>query len=477
MHHLVSVPNSLPPKHLLTSLIILSVHHQMFHAGTNTTLTAIRQQFWIPTARQRIRSLLRHCSTCQRHGGKPYAAPDPPPLPEIRTRDTIPFTITGIDFSGALYVRNDNREIKVYICLFTCATSRAIHLELVNDLTVETFLLAFRRFSSRRSLPKIIVSDNASTYLAAADELQQLLHSEQLTEVMGRRGILWRFIPKRTPWYGGWWERLIGLTKMSLKKVLGRSRVSLPVLQTLVVEVEAILNDRPLTYVSPDPGDEEPLTPAHLLHGHRIISLPHERIEEQHLEDPTFGSLTDINRRAQLQSFLLNQFRSRWRHEYLTSLREYHRTSGTNKRQHIKPGDVVLIHDDAPRITWRLAVIEELIRGKDGLVRAANIRTAQGRTNRPITKLIPLEVSQPSDVTKSTADDTKNCISGHTQTTNSDCTSATLSSNNGCKMNTSDINDRPQRLAARRGRENVKNWVQALGAPPGRCHGHRRLVD
>ena len=135
---------------------------------------------------------------------------------------------------------------------------------------------------------------------------------------------------------------------MSLKKVLGRSRVSLPVLQTLVVEVEAILNDRPLTYVSPDPGDEEPLTPAHLLHGHRIISLPHERIEE---EDPTFGSLTDINRRAQLQSFLLNQFRSRWRHEYLTSLREYHRTSGTNKGQHIKPGDVVLIHDDAPRIT------------------------------------------------------------------------------------------------------------------------------
>ena len=207
------------------------------------------------------------------------------------------------------------------------------------------------------------------------------------------------------------------------------------------------------------PRSATALTPAHLLHGHRIISLPHERIEEQDLEDPTFGSLTDINRRAQLQSFLLNQFRSRWRHEYLTSLREYHRTSGTNNGQHIKIGDVVLIHDDAPRITWRLAVIEELIRGKDGLVRAASIRTAQGRTNRPITKLIPLEVSQPSDVTKSTAE---NCISGHAQTTNSDSISATLSSNNDCKMNTSDINDRPQRLA---GRENVKNWVQALGGP------------
>ena len=168
----------------------------MFHAGTNTTLTAIPQQFWIPTARQRIKSLLRRCTTCLKHSGKPYAIPDPPPLPEIRTRDTIPFTITGIDFTGALYVRHDTIERKVYVYLFTCATSRAIHLEVVTDLTVETFLLAFRRFTSRRSMPKIVVSDNASTYLAAAEELQQLLQSEQLTEVMGRRGVLWNFIPK-----------------------------------------------------------------------------------------------------------------------------------------------------------------------------------------------------------------------------------------------------------------------------------------
>ena len=160
-------PILLPPKHMLTSLIIYSVHSQMFHAGTNTTLTAIRQQFWIPIARQSIKSLLRHCTTCRRHGGKPYATPDPPPLPEIRTRDTIPFTITGIDFTGALYVRQDSTENKVYICLFTCATSRVIHLEVVTDLTVESFLLDFRRITSRRSVPKIVMSDNASTYFSS----------------------------------------------------------------------------------------------------------------------------------------------------------------------------------------------------------------------------------------------------------------------------------------------------------------------
>ena len=147
-------------------------------------------------------------------------------------------------------------------------------------------------------MPKIVVSDNASTYLAAADELQCLLQSEHLIEVLGRRGVLWHFIPKRTPWYGGWWECLIGLAKMSLKKVLGRSRVTLPVLQTLVVEVEATLNDQPLTYVSPEFNDAEPLTPAHLLHGHRIMSLPHQEVREENLQDPTCGDSTDINRQA-----------------------------------------------------------------------------------------------------------------------------------------------------------------------------------
>lgn len=245
-------PLLLPPKHHLTSLIIQSIHLQLFHAGTNATLTSFRQRFWILTARQRIKSQLRRCVICWKHSGKPYQIPDPPPLPQIRTRASVPFTITGIDFTGALYVWNNHTKEKVYICLFTCATSRAIHLEVVTDLTAETFLLAFRRFTGRRSLPQVVVSDNASTYMAAADELQQLLQSEHLTETLGRKGVQWQFIPKRAPWYGGWWERLIGLTKMSLKKVLGRARISLVVLQTLVVEVEAILNDRPLTHVSSD---------------------------------------------------------------------------------------------------------------------------------------------------------------------------------------------------------------------------------
>ena len=187
--------------------------------------------------------------------------------------ESDPFSITGIDFTGALYVRNSSTESKVYVCLFTCATTRAIHLEIVMDLSVETFFLAFRRFASCRSLPQILVSDNASTYTAAAEELRRLLQSDHLADMLGRQGVQWRFIPKRAPWYGGWWECLIGLTKMALKKVLGRSRVTFAVLLTLVVEVEAILNDQPLTYVSCELNDLEPLTPSQLLYGHHIVLM------------------------------------------------------------------------------------------------------------------------------------------------------------------------------------------------------------
>ena len=111
---------------------------------------------------------------------------------------------------------------KVYICLFTCGVTRGIHLEIVEDLSVETFLQALRRFAAHRSLPCILISDNASTFqAAAAKDLEELISSTQMSESLCTLGVQWKFISKRAPWYGGFWERLIGLTKMALKKMLG----------------------------------------------------------------------------------------------------------------------------------------------------------------------------------------------------------------------------------------------------------------
>ena len=140
-----------------------------------------------------MRSLLRKCVTCKKVAGKPYAAPDPPmpvPIPESRR-----FT-------------------------FACVVSRAIHLEIVCDFTLQCFLQAFRRFISWRSLPRLMLSNNASTYQASAEELQALFSSAALAEDLARRGVKWHFIPKRAPWFGGFWERLIGLSKSTLKKCL-----------------------------------------------------------------------------------------------------------------------------------------------------------------------------------------------------------------------------------------------------------------
>ena len=186
------------------------------------------------------------------------------------------------------------------------------------------------------------------------------------------------------------------------------------------------------------------------------MSLPREAIEKQEMDDPTFRNLDDINRRTQLQAFLLNQFKSRWRHEYLTSLREHHRTSGQNT-QTVKPDDVVLIHDDTPWISWKLAVIEELLKGKDGLVRAANIRTTQGGTNRPIARLIPLEVSSEVATT------------GQNITSPEPSDNTSVEPVEGTDQPRYDLGrmERPRRAAALRGREKVVSWTKQLdGGPP-----------
>ena len=404
-------------------------------------MTALRQSYWVPSARQRIKSILHKCVVCKKSSGNPYAIPDPPPLVKSKVTYTDPFTITGVDFTGALYVRSTEGEHKVYFCLFTCATCQAVHLEIVNDLTVEYFLQAFRRFAGRRSLPRLLLSDNGSTFLAATEELKMLFTSTELTEALAHKGVEWKFIPKRAPWFGGFWERLIGLTKSTLKKTLGRTHATLESLQTIIAEVEALLNDRPLTYASSDINDLNPITPSHLLHGRRIVKLPHTSVQEDEICDPNFitgGS--EIRHRAKKQVLMLQHFENRWKREYLTALRETHRVTGNN-HQEVKARDVVLIHDDTPRVNWRMAVIESVNKGADGMIRSANVHTSTGRTNRPISRLYPLELTEDT-VTRTPTDDQPE----ESPTDTSTC--------------------RPMREAAKRGRQVVKQWIASLRAPP-----------
>lgn len=152
--------------------------------------------FWYSWYGSVLKGVLRCCVPCRKSSGKPYKAPNPPPLPKFLVTEAPPFTITGMDFTGVLFVKEGEHE-KVYICLFTCAVTRAVNLEVVGDLTFETFLLANRKFSSRKPLPRKIILGNASVYLSAAEEIQKLLQSKSFKGASNGN-----FIPKQVPWYG-----------------------------------------------------------------------------------------------------------------------------------------------------------------------------------------------------------------------------------------------------------------------------------
>jgi len=276
--------------------------------------------------------------------------------------------------------------------------------------------------------------------------------SPAVKKELSRRSVSWRFIPKRAPWFGGFWERLIGLSKLAIKKVLGRRHVSLLTLETITVEIEATLNDRPLTYVSSELGDPEPLTPAHLLHGRRITCLPYQEVELDELTDPSYREASQTQKRAKVQAAILRDFRKRWCNEYLTSLREYHKASGNNE-QHIREGDIVIVHDDTPRTTWKMAVVTRLTVGRDGLVRAATIRTANGHTTRPITKLYPLELNERDE-------EILQVEKSPTAATREPDTSTDSATDDAPKDRC-----RPLRASAQKATARVKEWIRSLSAP------------
>ena len=248
-------PILLPYNHHYVNLLIIHVHRKLKHSGIGDTLASIREQYWVLKGRQAVKRIIRKCVTCKRMDGVAYPVVRPPDLPTTRVSDDPPFSHTGVDFAGPLYVRSldeSTSSVKTYICLFTCASTRAVHLELVADLNVSSFLLAFRRFSSRRGVPATLLSDNAKTFKSAAKEVRNIMRSKDVHTHLTNLRITWNFIVERAPWWGGFWERMVQTVKKCLRKAIGQATLTLVHLQTLLTEIEAIVNSRPLTYTYDD---------------------------------------------------------------------------------------------------------------------------------------------------------------------------------------------------------------------------------
>ena len=265
-------PILMPSHHHFIDLLIRQGHDRVFHNGIRETLNIIRETHWIVQGREAVKRVLRRCVICQ---GKAYPTPQIPQLPEDRVGDHPPFAVTGVDFAGPLYVKVLQDQHKVYVCLFTCGVTCAIHLELTRDLTVDSFLQAFRRFVSRQGLPTKMISDNAKTFTASSKEVRSIMRATEVRRYLVDKKVTWEFIIEKAPWWGGFWERLVRSIKNCLRKTIGCSSLTFEELRTLLVEIEATLNNRPLTYMYDDEnGLSYPLTPADLVYGRRISMTP-----------------------------------------------------------------------------------------------------------------------------------------------------------------------------------------------------------
>lgn len=311
------------------------------------------------------------------------------PLPPERVTKALPFEVTGIDFAGPLYTKDQGRNKKSYILLFTCAVTRAIHLELVTDMSIDSFLKAFRRFVARRGVCRVIFSDNAKTFQRASRDLRRLwktIRGKELQNYFAEHRIQWNFIAERAPWWGGFWERLVRSVKPSLKKVLGNSYCTFEELATILTEIEAVINSRPLTYVSAEATEVEPLTPSHFLVGKRLTSLPTSTSED------ATPRPNNLERSWKYRQRITDQFWRRWQKEYLNSLRSAHFYVPTSSNA-IKEGTAVLVYEHLlPRQLWEMGVVAEVLIGRDGRIRACMVRLPSGTViRRPVQLLYPLE--------------------------------------------------------------------------------------
>lgn len=395
-------PALLPKAHRVTQLIFEQHHKQYLHAGAQNLLTRVRQEFWPLDGRNTARRIVHSCSVCYR--AKPHMfQPTMGNLPRLRVTPSRPFTATGIDFAGPISLHSGprNRTItKAYIAVFICFSTRAIHLEAVSSLTSQAFLAALRRFFSRRGQSSHIYSDNGTNFRGASAELKRLYkqpcdNNKTVIETLAQDEIQWHFNPPSAPHMGGLWEAAVKSTKHHLVRTLKSAKLNFEELVTLLCQIEACLNSRPLTPQSNDPESFLVLTPAHFLVG-GCLTLPPDI---EHPEKP----INHIKRWHIVQA-MMQGFWRRWSSEYLRTLQVRSKWNVVTKDAVIKIGDLVLIvENNQPPLTWSIGRVSQLHPGSDNIVRVATIITSGNKSlQRPLVKLCPLPYVNAEDSTNST---------------------------------------------------------------------------
>ncbi|XP_053597334.1 uncharacterized protein LOC128668418 [Microplitis demolitor] len=315
-------------------------------------------------------------------------------LPSYRVEQARPFHRVGVDYCGPLFIKErrfrNRQKLKVYVAVYVCMSTKAVHLELVSDLTTEAFLASLKRFFSRRGLSSDIYSDNGSNFVGASRELQELYtlinspaHKKSIQQYAAEQNINWHFIPPRAPHFGGLWEAAVKSFKNHLIRTVGDTLLTFEQLETYITEIEAILNSRPISPLSSDPNDLLPLTPGHFLIGGPLTSFP-----QVDFTDTNSNRLSAWQHAQQLKQ----HFWKRWYKEYLHQL--ITRVSDSKNPDNIQVGSLVLISEDnLPPLKWALGRVISVHPGADGVVRVATLKTASGEYKRCVKRLCPLPVN------------------------------------------------------------------------------------
>ena len=387
-------PVILPGKHPITSLLISSEHRRLMHAGPTLLTASLSRRYYITGCRKIVHSITRGCITCRRSTARPeHQLLGQIPAERI-TPDSV-FNRVGLDYAGPFLPKYGSirkpSTVKAYVCIFVSLTVKAVHLELVSDLTTEAFIGALRRFISRRGKPSLLWSDHGTNFVGAARELKEFtafFQNQQtqgiVSEFCSTQHITWKFIPERTPHFGGLWEAAVKSMKTHLRRVIGETKLTFEEFTTVLTQVEACLNSRPLGPLPCEGDTIEPLTPGHFLIGRPLEALP----------DPSMSYRSiSLLKRWQLCQHLVRHFWKRWTTEYIDIIRRF--TKWHHPSRNLQAGDVVILHEDNLIPTkWPLGRIIKTYVGKDEIVRVVDVKTAHGVYKRPVTKialLLPIE--------------------------------------------------------------------------------------
>ena len=367
--------------------LIRHYHEELLHAGVDQVLAELRRRFWIPKCRQVIKRVVHLCVRCQELFKQPQSQ-KMAALPEYRITKSAPFLHTGVDVFGPFKVKIAGRSYhKVWVCLFTCLSIRAVHFEVLRDMSSNCFINALIRFRSRRPGVRHLYSDNGSNFTAANKELASTLEewNSAVSEGLRISGLDWSFLPPVAPHRGGVWERLVRSAKRHLADLMGEEDLHIEVFSTVLAKAEAVLNSRPLTYVSGASDGEHPLTPLHFLCPGVFVASDDEILPPS---PPDAFTLTYSWKRVQQ---LIDAFWRRWLRDYVSALQA--RPKWRETEVDLKIGDVVLMVDDnIRRSSWRLARVMDTS-GSDNHVRGVTVKTPDGKLFlRDRTKFVHMEL-------------------------------------------------------------------------------------